>query len=147
MGRLNPPKMGTIYLDASPVIYTIEKVEPYASLMTPVWQSADRGNIQLFSSQLLLLEVLVQPVRNGNTALESSYRQFLTESEKFELYYVDLPVLEKAIQIRSETGLKTPDAIHAATALLASCELFLTNDAAFKRVSNLNVAVLKDFLP
>jgi len=61
MGRLNLPKTGTIYLDASPVIYTIEKVEPYANLMTPVWQSADGGNIQLFSSQLLLLEVLVQP--------------------------------------------------------------------------------------
>ena len=42
--------------------------------------------------------------------------------------------------------LKTPDAIHAATALLAGCALFVTNDRGFKRVPGLRLAVLDDVL-
>ena len=46
----------------------------------------------------------------------------------------------------AETGLKTPDALHAATAIRAECTLFITNDNDFRRVRDLPVVVLDDFL-
>jgi len=52
--------------------------------------------------------------------------------------------LEIAADLRATTRLKTPDAIHAATALDAGCALFVTNDPAFRRVPRLNVAVLSE---
>ena len=39
------------------------------------------------------------------------------------------------------------DAIHAATALIDGCPLFVTDDLAFRRVLNLTVTGLHDLLP
>jgi predicted nucleic acid-binding protein len=55
-------------------------------------------------------------------------------------------VFEDAASIRAETRLKTPDAIHAATAMRAECALFITNDTDFRRVEGLPVVVLDDLL-
>jgi predicted nucleic acid-binding protein len=46
-----------------------------------------------------------------------------------------------------DAKLKTPDAIHAATALLAGCALFVTNDPAFKRIAGLPVGLLSEARP
>ena len=53
---------------------------------------------------------------------------------------------EDAARLRAETGLKTPDALHAATALRADCSLFITNDTGFRRVQGLPLIVLEDLL-
>ena len=57
---------------------------------------------------------------------------------------VSLSVLEEAARLRAAHNLKTPDAIHAATALAAGCSLFVTNDFGFRRVPGLQVAVLAE---
>ena len=65
------------------------------------------------------------------------------------LVYLDasgLIVFKDAARLRAETGLKTPDALHAATALRAGCALFITNDADFRRVPGLPIIVLDDLL-
>lgn len=46
---------------------------------------------------------------------------------------------------RTEARLTTQDAIHASTALQASCALFVTNDTDFRRDEGLPMAVLDDF--
>ena len=53
---------------------------------------------------------------------------------------------EDTARLRAATGLKTPDALHAVTALRAECMLFITNDAGFRRVQGLPVTVLDDVL-
>ena len=55
-------------------------------------------------------------------------------------------VLEVAANLRATLGLKTPDALHAATALLNGSTLFVTNDSAFHRVKDLNVTVLRELI-
>ena len=56
-------------------------------------------------------------------------------------------ILRAAARLRASTaGLRTPDAIHAATAFVTGCKLFLTNDNGFRRVSGLNVAILDEVL-
>ncbi|MDF5724848.1 MAG: PIN domain-containing protein [Rhizonema sp. PD37] len=42
--------------------------------------------------------------------------------------------------------MKTPDAIHAATALSQNCSVFLTNDRGLRDVLDLPVVILKDVL-
>ena len=51
---------------------------------------------------------------------------------------------EEAARLRATTGLKTPDALHAAAAQHARCTLFITNDDSFRRVPSLPVVVLND---
>jgi predicted nucleic acid-binding protein len=96
------------------------------------------------TSQLTLLEVLVKPLRDGNAALANLFRGVLLGTTGFDCLPIQLSTLEVAAQIRAQHSLKTPDAIHAATALEVGCALFVTNDSVFRRVPGLNVAVLSE---
>ena len=145
MGPLTLPLTGLIYIDASGLIYSMERVEPYRTLLEPMWQEAQDGNITIVSSPLIVIEALVKPLRDGNTEIESQYRE-LFASNAVRLLDASYQVFEDAASIRAETGLKTPDAIHAATAIRAECTLFVTNDTDFRRVQELPIVVLDDLL-
>lgn len=47
------PLSGSVFLDTSPIIYAIEKIHPYATILQPTWKAASEGQIQLFGSELL----------------------------------------------------------------------------------------------
>jgi predicted nucleic acid-binding protein len=145
MGSITLPQSGHVYLDTSPIIYSVEKIDPYRSLLQPLWVAAQNGQFTLVGSELLLLETLIKPVQQKDTVLEKSFRQLLA-SREFQLLPITSQVLEQAVSLRASLGIKTPDAIHAATALLANSDLFVTNDKVFHRVPKLNVVVLKDVL-
>ena len=146
MGELTLPPSGSVYFDASPIIFSVEKIEPYVSILKPIWRSAQVGNLSLIGSELLLLETLVKPIQKKDTALEESFRDLLQRSREFRLLPINTSVIEMAARLRATVNLKTPDAIHAATALIAGCALFITHDPIFRRVSELNVSVLSDVI-
>jgi predicted nucleic acid-binding protein len=145
VGPLTLPLAGLVYIDASGLIYSVERIEPYRTLVEPMWLKAQDGNLTIVSSPLLALEALVKPIRDGNTEIESQYRE-LFASNAVRLLEASYEVFEDAASIRAETRLKTPDAIHAATAMRAECALFITNDTDFRRVEGLPVVVLDDLL-
>ena len=145
MGPLTLPTGGLVYLDASGLIYSVERVEPYRTLLEPMWQAAQNGDLTLVSSPILIVEALVKPLRDGNAEIEMQYRE-LFEANAVRLLAASYPVFEDAASLRAEARLTTPDAIHAATALRADCALFVTNDNDFRRVRDLPFAVLDDLL-
>ena len=145
MGSLTLPPDGLVYVDASSLIYSVERLEPYRTLLEPMWQEAQDGNITLVSSPILVVEALVKPLREGNSAIEMQYRE-LFGAGAVRLLDASYQVFEDAARLRATLGLKTPDAIHAATALGAACALFVTNDSDFRRVQELPVTVLDDVL-
>ena len=55
----------------------------------------------------------------------------------------DLAIADTAARLRAEHGLRTPDALQAATAIRRGATAFLTNDAGLVRVSEVEVAVLE----
>jgi predicted nucleic acid-binding protein len=143
MGKLTLPKSGVVYLDANIVIYSVEKIAPYYTILEPMWRASQNGDFGLVSSELLLLETLVKPIKEADVTLENLFRELLLNSREFQLIPITIPILDSAAQIRATTRLKPPDAIHAATALsINNCTMFLTNDGAFQRVSELSVTVL-----
>ena len=74
MERLILPAAGPIYLDAAAFIYSVERIEPYRTLLDPVWREAQSGQLTVMSSELVVLETLVKPLRDGNRALEGLFR-------------------------------------------------------------------------
>lgn len=140
MGSLILPTSGSVYIDANSAIYAVEKIEPYHSFLAPLWLAAKTGQVAIVTSELTWLEALVKPLRDGNTVLELLFRAFMTARE-IELIPMTLAMWEQAAHLRI-LGLKTPDALHAATGLAAECTLFLTNDAVFQRVPGLPVTIL-----
>ncbi|MXZ92430.1 MAG: type II toxin-antitoxin system VapC family toxin [Chloroflexi bacterium] len=145
MGPLILPFAGLVYIDANGLIYSVERVEPYRTLLEPMWQEAQDGNLTIVSSPVLVIEALVKPLRDGNRGIELQYRE-LFASNAVRLLDASYQVFEDAARLRAETSLKTPDALHAATALRAKCALFVTNDTDFRRVQGLPVMVLDDLL-
>ena len=57
---------------------------------------------------------------------------------------VTLPIAESAADLRARYNLRTPDALHVASALSSGCDAFLTNDAGLKRVQELPILVLDE---
>ncbi len=91
------------------------------------------------------MEVLVLPLKNNDPALVSAYEQALLRTE-MRLLPITLSVLKQAARLRAVHNLRTPDAIHAATAIDTGCVAFITNDRAFKQVPALPVQVLDELL-
>lgn len=147
MGGLVPPKEGTIYLDTNNIIYSVERIEPYRTALQPLWEAAQAGSITIATSDLTLLAVLVAPLRTGNKVLEAGFRVLLQHSSDVRLIAITHAILEQAALLRATMTIRTPDAIHAATALLAGCALFVTNDSSFRRVPGLPVILLSEVLP
>jgi predicted nucleic acid-binding protein len=69
----------------------------------------------------------------------------LFQQPQARLILITVPLLREAARLRATIpSLRTPDAIHAATAPLVGCPLFATNDPGFRRVPGLPVVVLQD---
>jgi predicted nucleic acid-binding protein len=143
MGQLKVPT-GLVYVDTNAVIYHVERIEPYRTAAESLWTDLDAGKAQVATSDLSLLEVLVKPLREGNSFLVALYRTVLLGTVGLQCLPITRQVLETAARLRADHNLKTPDAIHAATALQAGCASFVTNDAGFRRVPSLPVAVLSE---
>ena len=144
MGSLALPPSGEVYLDAQVVIYTIERHPIYAPLLDPLWMAVQAGQLVAVTSELTILEVVVGPLKSGDTALHRAFESlFVTPGVR--LIPVAQPILRGAAQLRASIPkLRTPDAIHAATALHVSVGLFVTNDFVFRSVPGLPTAILDD---
>lgn len=146
MGLVDELSGSTVCIDTAPVIYFIEKHDAYFNILRPIFLEIDAGNIQAITSTVTLLEVLVQPLRKGNKSLADQYRDILLYSENLTTFEILHEVSEKSAEIRASYAIKTPDAIQIAVGLLFGADSFLTNDPVLKKVSDMNVFVLDDFL-
>ncbi|MCY4392966.1 MAG: type II toxin-antitoxin system VapC family toxin [Chloroflexi bacterium] len=145
MEPLTLPSSGSIYLDTSAIIYSVERNEPYLTLLAPAWQQAEARQLVVVCSELVIAETLVRPIRERALDLEAAFRDVFAAPE-VQVVPATRRLWEETARLRAATGLKTPDALHAATALQAECALFITNDADFRRVEGLPVTILDDLL-
>jgi len=146
VGALILPADGRVHIDANILIYRVEALEPYAKASLPLWEALHRGDCEVITSALTLLEVLVRPLRERNDAIAMIFRDLLLDTAGFVCVPIDRDILELAATLRAEHRLKTPDAIHAATALRSGASMFLTNDQGFTRVAGLNAVILGEII-
>ena len=145
MGALTVPAAGLVYLDANSVIYSVEKHPVYWPLLEPLWQATKGKTIEIVSSDLVLMETLVGPLKAGDMALANAYEQLFQQAQT-RLFPITHSILREAARLRATTKLKTPDALHAATAQQIGCALFITNDVGFRGVPSLPLVILDDLL-
>ncbi len=145
MGSLNLPASGLLYLDTNSIIYTVEKHPSYGPLLQPLWLASQAKTIEVVSSEMTLMETLIGPLKNGDKVLEQVYERALLGTD-MRLMPITQTILRQAAQLRATTKLRTPDALHAATALDARCALFVSNDVDFRSVPGLPLVILDDLL-
>lgn len=136
--------VGRLGLDTVAIIYFLEEHPSYIERVDQIFQHIDQGVIQAITSMVSLTEVLIHPIRLGDTALRQSYRVLLLRSRNFRTLPVNAAITERAAELRVRHGLRTPDALQVATALETRCDAFLTNDLRLQRVTDLRVLVLEE---
>ncbi len=120
-----------IYLDSCIAIYVVEAHPLYASKVTAELNAL--SSAQICYSPLVRLECLVKPLQAQNQFLQKLYAQFWASQQSLSL--VD-DVFMRAARIRADfPSVKTPDALHLATALHYGCDEFWTNDDRLMKVT------------
>ena len=146
MGLVDELQGVRVCMDTAPIIYFIEKNPKYLGVLKPVFLEIDTGRIEAITSTITLLEVLVHPFRTKNDILAEKYRDILLYSEGLTTFEIFHEVSEMSSELRAKYSIKTPDAIQVAVSILYGAKKFITNDPALKKVSDIDVLVLDDFL-
>ncbi|OYD97088.1 PIN domain nuclease [Nostoc sp. 'Peltigera membranacea cyanobiont' 213] len=131
-----------IGLDTAPLIYFIEENPNYLDVTDTFFEAMFRSEFSVVTSALTITEVLVYPLRQGNTALAQQYREILFNSQGLTTIEVFPDIAENAAELRANYNLRTPDAIQMATAIRGGASFFLTNDARLPSLPALTVLVL-----
>ena len=120
-----------LYLDASALIYVAEG-SPERRDFVLAW--IDRVEAEpdgvLITSRLSRSECRVKHLRSQNQPALRRIDTILAAGN-LRLADVSAEVIEKAAEVRAQSRLKTPDAIHVATALLEEATAFVTGDKDF----------------
>jgi len=130
-------KEGTsVILDTNCFIYYFEDHEEYASKLELLFSMIQDGKIRACMSVLSFLELLVKPKQQGNVFLENRYKLLLTNYPNLKIADISLLIADKAASLRAAHGVKTPDAIILATAIVEKSDYFITNDLRLIKVGN-----------
>jgi predicted nucleic acid-binding protein len=116
-------------------------------LASDLFAGLDAGRVSAVTSELTLAEVLVRPLRDGNTARQRAYEQALSDRPQLRLIPVDRAVLLAAARLRAAGNVRLPDAIHVATACAARCDVLITNDRHLQGRPEIAVSSLEQLLP
>src|SRR3954470_23613442 len=116
-----------IYIDTNIFITLVESSPPDS--LRGVMDSIESGRALAFTRDLTIAELLVHPYAEGDDARADTYIAMICTSDSMRVASVDRETLIRAARLRSlRRSLRLPDAIHVATAELADCGIFLSND-------------------
>ncbi len=146
MGWIDELRGKLIALDTAPLIYFIEEHPAYCPVVEPFFEQLDKGTVQVVTSVITLTEVLVKPLRDGDTRLAEQYRDILLNIDGLTTVEVSIAIAEKAARLRSQYSLRTPDAIQIATALHTGASALLTNDIRWPALPDLHILTLEQLV-
>ena len=134
-----------VAFDTNALIYLFEGQEPHADLVAAVLGRVEGGHALGIVSTVVEMELLVRPLRQQDFAFVVGLDLFLRNERNWVLRDVDRAVARSAAAIRANTGMKTPDALIAATAALEGCDAIIGNDRGFARHSEVPYLILDDY--
>lgn len=144
MGTIDSLCGSVVGFDTMPLIYYIEEHPTYLKVVEPFFNAIERGEFEVVTSIITLLEVLVHPIRDGNTNLAQEYRTLLFDTEGLSTNNINQEIAEEASRLRAFYNIRTPDSIQIATAILGGASYFLTNDVHFQSLPDLKILQLDD---
>lgn len=117
-----------VYFDANALIACVEHPSSGGDFFDGLMADVASGDTLATTSELTIAEVLVKPMLRKAHGLTRRYEELLGPGGGIRAAPVDRAVLRRAAQICGESRLDLPDAIHVATAEIAGCDIFLSND-------------------
>lgn len=124
--------MSRIFLDTNIFVYLFEDEGARGKRAMAIFKEIGLRGDEVLTSALTLGELLVKPLDAQDLALADRYRKTFRSSAVTVLSF-DAAAGERYARIRQDRSIKAPDAIQLATAAVANCDLFITNDDRLTR--------------
>lgn len=139
-------KSKRIGLDSMAYIYLLEEHPKFSILAGNIFERAENNKLTIVSSVLVLIEVATGFRKAKEQSLESEFQQIITEFPNLEIYDLTKNLVNRIVDLRAKYNLKTPDAIHLATAIEHKADVFITNDRQLKKVKEISTLYLGDYI-
>jgi len=140
MGPLIPDG-SRVLLDTMVLVYFLEHDGPRQRLAADTLARIETGRLQGLLSSLVLAELLVPLYRAGNGQRAGKLAKLLRNFRNLEMVSITDRIAMEAARLRAEHGLRTPDALHAATAIAHEADGILTNDRQLRRLEHEGISV------
>lgn len=130
-----------IYLDSNIVVYLVEDMPVFSPQADALIASlADEGH-WLAVSHLVRMECRTGAMLSGDPALLGDYDEFFADV-RHQVLELPSEVFDLAAELRARHRIAAVDALHLATAVVAGCDAFATNDRHIPSLPNMPVIPL-----
>jgi predicted nucleic acid-binding protein len=137
VGKLKPDglKRGErIALDTVTLIYFLEKHPTHYPTVRELFRQIEAGRVSAVMASLVFAELLVPAYRDGELETVDKLTGTLSNYPHLEIIPLTAGIAADAARLRARYGIRTPDAIHASTALAGGAESIITNDQGLVRL-------------
>ncbi len=135
MARLEELEGAKIALDSVIFIYALEGNAEFGDRVLKIFEAIEQGKCQGFACDLVLAELMVKPLREGQVEIAQEYVTELPKFPNLTFRSITRATVITAASLRGSSNLGLVDALHLATAIEAGCTVFLTNDTALRHPS------------
>lgn len=131
-------------IDTMCFIYQFEGNPLFGPLVFQLFSLLEEKKVKGFTSVLSLAEILSNRHLLAKKQIWQEAREKFWQTPNLEVVNIDGKICEAASIIRAKYSL--PDAIQITTAVFNSADVFITNDEKLKKVKEVQVLLLKDYL-
>ena len=135
------PNGSRVLLDTVALIYFLEPNGQYSEKAEAIFTRIESGELQGLMANLVFAELLVPLYRSGNPQAAVGLSNRLVNFRNMEVIALTTEISVEAARLRADHGLRTPDAIHGATAIITQATGILTNDKRLKALTHEGLSV------
>ena len=135
-----------IGLDTPIFIYHIEGTTQLAGLAGVALDELAGGAFTGVTSVLTLMEIAVKPLQMRRPDVAEEYEVLLANYPNLVIAALDRPTARRAAELQAEYRLRPADALQVAACLEQGATAFLSNDRELRRITDLQVWMLEDFV-
>jgi predicted nucleic acid-binding protein len=139
MGQLkieNLPRGRVLALDTVTLVYFLERHPTFFPIVRDLFKNIEKNRFSAIMSSLVFTELLVPAFKAGKSEEAMRLQRVLINFPNLETIPVSTAVATEAARLRADHGIRTPDAIHLATAIDNGAAGFITNDKKLQRLQD-----------
>ena len=137
-----------LLVDTNVIIYLTDAIKPYEPLSRLIFEMIETGAASAVVSIISVAEVMNGPINKGHPDNAQDVRNYLLNFPNIHCQEITMDVLEHigTTNLIDWSKLRTTDSLIIASGLENGVELFISNDAHFKKAIPRDLALSLDVL-
>jgi predicted nucleic acid-binding protein len=131
-----------IALDTAIFAYVFNNHPLFGKEALSIIQKIEFGEKDGVFSGIGMIELLTGAKKSKRFSMALYYKEKILTYPNLTVLGLNDGIIEIASTLRAKYGLRTPDAVHLATAIDSQAEVFYTNDRKLKRVKEIKIETL-----